>query len=153
MNGEHSNAPASVTTDPGVRTPTHLCKICGALWIYFPHWPTQNPGSWSLFSHKCGQCCDNVAMGEQIEPIYIALERLAGAASLPDRQTDYATQLPALERELLARAEYFPASMVRWARGEIERLRERERALLTQSTTSPDGLEVGNWKYGYPDHE
>lgn len=44
------------------RIPTHRCKSCGALWI---DWGD----SWSLFSIHCGKCCDNVAMGEQIEPL------------------------------------------------------------------------------------
>lgn len=44
------------------RKPTHRCKVCGALWI---DWGD----SWSLFSRHCGQCCDNVAMGDQIEAL------------------------------------------------------------------------------------
>jgi hypothetical protein len=48
-------------TDPA-RTPTHRCKRCGALWI-------SRPDSWSLFSRHCGPCCDNAAMGDQIEPL------------------------------------------------------------------------------------
>jgi hypothetical protein len=43
------------------RAPTHRCKECDALWI---RWPD---GYWSLYSHKCGPCCDNVSMGDQIE--------------------------------------------------------------------------------------
>ena len=42
------------------RLPTHHCKVCGALWIRFTD-------SWSLFSRRCGPCCDNAAMGDQIE--------------------------------------------------------------------------------------
>ncbi len=42
---------------------THRCKVCDARWI-------QNVGgTWSLASPKCGQCCDNVPMGDQIEPL------------------------------------------------------------------------------------
>lgn len=44
------------------RMPTHRCKVCGAMWI---DWGD----SWSLFSPRCGQCCDNVAMGHQIEAL------------------------------------------------------------------------------------
>lgn len=44
------------------RRPTHRCKVCSALWIRFPDY-------WSLFSRQCGQCCDNVAMGDQIEAL------------------------------------------------------------------------------------
>lgn len=45
-----------------VRTPTHRCKTCGAFWVEFMD-------SWSLFSGSCGWCCDNVAMGDQIEKL------------------------------------------------------------------------------------
>jgi hypothetical protein len=48
--------------------PTHRCNVCGALWILNPPSEVQR-GSWSLWSKACGKCCDNVAMGEQIEPI------------------------------------------------------------------------------------
>lgn len=44
------------------RKPTHRCKLCGALWI---DWGD----SWSLFSLYCGPCCDNAAMGDQIEAL------------------------------------------------------------------------------------
>lgn len=44
------------------RKPTHRCKVCGALWI---DWGD----TWSLFSPRCGQCCDNAAMGYQIEAL------------------------------------------------------------------------------------
>jgi len=47
------------------RAPTHRCKVCGAYWM---EWS----GSWSLVSRQCGQCCDNVAMGDQIEPLVIS---------------------------------------------------------------------------------
>lgn len=52
------------------REPTHRCKVCNALWI-------QYPTSWSLFSQYCGACCDNKAMGEQIEPIGDLLDGVA----------------------------------------------------------------------------
>lgn len=47
---------------PNKRFPTHRCKVCGAYWIEYPD-------SWSLFSITCGKCCDNVAMGDQIEAL------------------------------------------------------------------------------------
>ena len=46
-------------------SPTHRCKICGAYWI---EWAD----SWSLVSRECRKCCDNVAMGDQIEPLIIS---------------------------------------------------------------------------------
>jgi hypothetical protein len=45
------------------QTATHKCKVCGARWRQF------TDKSWSLCSDKAGPCCDNVAMGDQIEPI------------------------------------------------------------------------------------
>lgn len=58
------------------RNPTHRCTICGALWIF---WPAGIAGSaeasWSLFSKKCGPCCDNAAMGDQIEPLHVYAAR------------------------------------------------------------------------------
>lgn len=56
------------TPAPPNYPPTHRCKICGATW-----WLGQVPNveglSWSLRSKTCGPCCDNVTMGEQIEPL------------------------------------------------------------------------------------
>lgn len=42
---------------------THRCTECDARWIQY------GDGCWSLASKTCGKCCDNVAMGDQIEPI------------------------------------------------------------------------------------
>lgn len=47
----------------------HRCKICGALWKLNLPSDVQPEGSWSLVSPTCGKCCDNVAMGVQIEPV------------------------------------------------------------------------------------
>lgn len=44
--------------------PTHRCKVCRAFWVLWP-----NDGGWSLCSPKCGKCCDNVPMGQQIEKL------------------------------------------------------------------------------------
>lgn len=49
--------------------PTHKCKVCGALWRY----NEEGAGSWTLRSSACGSCCDNAAMGDQIEPIRVTL--------------------------------------------------------------------------------
>lgn len=43
---------------------THRCKVCHAKWIQL-----ENNGGWTLASKACGKCCDNVAMGDQIEAI------------------------------------------------------------------------------------
>lgn len=58
------------------RTATHRCKVCGALWILYPAQPDKYPpdhpchgATWSLASKECGKCCDNVAMGDQIEAL------------------------------------------------------------------------------------
>lgn len=48
---------------------THRCIICRALWRSNPPSRVQPEGSWSLVSAKCGPCCDNVAMGDQIEEL------------------------------------------------------------------------------------
>lgn len=49
---------------------THICGICGALWIQWPDDSAGCPaGSWSLRSPKAGSCCDNVEMGLQIIPL------------------------------------------------------------------------------------
>lgn len=54
-------------------TATHRCKVCGALWRRCE--PGETPGidgvRWSLASEKCGKCCDNVPMGDQIEPLEV----------------------------------------------------------------------------------
>lgn len=45
---------------PVPHQPTHQCTVCTALWR------KHDDGTWSLCSPACGQCCDNVPMGEQI---------------------------------------------------------------------------------------
>jgi hypothetical protein len=53
----------------------HRCKLCRSLWTKHP-----NGGGWSLvkgtqpdegtgFNGRAGACCDNVAMGDQIEAV------------------------------------------------------------------------------------
>jgi hypothetical protein len=65
-----SCARCSVPAEPAKAT--HRCKTCGAHWalcgavacgggVMGPHW--------HLRSATCGPCCDNVAMGDQIEPL------------------------------------------------------------------------------------
>lgn len=48
----------------------HRCKVCGCIWRLYGPTEVQPDGSWSLLDgqHKPGPCCNNVAMGEQIEP-------------------------------------------------------------------------------------
>lgn len=41
---------------------THRCKVCGAFWML-------TSATWHLVSLTCGQCCDNQAMGAQIEAL------------------------------------------------------------------------------------
>lgn len=59
--------------------PTHRCKVCGARWVLHesaqPSWQCLSP-------EKMGACCDNVAMGDQIEALPVAegrVEMLPGA--------------------------------------------------------------------------
>lgn len=68
----------SLTNEPEPATPPqalpasnivglHRCKICGTAWLLWPD--VFHGGGWNLLD-KCqrpGACCDNVAMGEQIE--------------------------------------------------------------------------------------
>ena len=50
--------------------PAHRCKICGALWrIWLPNETGISVDSWNLISASAGACCNNVPMGDQIEPI------------------------------------------------------------------------------------
>lgn len=59
------------------QTATHRCKVCGALWRLWQPGEARlgDKGSWSCalpapgrdWSYRCGSCCDNVAMGDQIE--------------------------------------------------------------------------------------
>lgn len=49
---------------------THRCKVCGGLWVENQPTQEQPQGSWSHVSGTpLGKCCDNVAMGEQIESL------------------------------------------------------------------------------------
>ena len=56
-----------VTRPRGGRSnvPTHRCTVCSALWTLW----ADGHGGWSLASADCGECCDNVAMGRQIEQL------------------------------------------------------------------------------------
>ncbi|MEF3068105.1 hypothetical protein [Pandoraea apista] len=56
---------ADTSLIPGAE-PTHRCKVCGAYWR---KWNVDGETSWNLNSRGCGECCDNVAMGDQIEPL------------------------------------------------------------------------------------
>lgn len=51
--------------------PKHRCKECGAFWRLNDPTDVQPDGSWSLWDaeQKPGQCCDNEAMGSQIEQV------------------------------------------------------------------------------------
>lgn len=53
------------------RIPTHRCKVCGCKWILWPAGTMNQPEAWwSLGTNeKPGPCCDNMAMGDQIEPL------------------------------------------------------------------------------------
>lgn len=89
LEGEHSSLLNG-------RIPTHRCKVCGALWTLWPPDPTNlveaiRPGSWSLFTPRCGQCCDNVVMGDQIEQLPVAwpfLKRLQELEELVEQFND-----------------------------------------------------------------
>lgn len=83
-----STADETGGTEVRQRTPTHRCKVCGCKWIL---WPADKDGEswWSLGTNeKCGPCCDNVAMGDQIETLAEAYDRAAngrGDYTLRDR--------------------------------------------------------------------
>lgn len=59
-------------------SPTHRCKVCGALWIC-------RSDSWSLCSKECGKCCDNKPMLTQIEPLLHSDLVIWHEPSKPDR--------------------------------------------------------------------
>lgn len=46
--------------------PTHRCTRCGALWTFLV-----NDTTWTLFSRRCGPCCDNSTMKEMVKPLPI----------------------------------------------------------------------------------
>lgn len=50
-----------------VKLELHRCKVCGTRWLLWPD--GIHGGGWNLLDKysKPGGCCDNVAMGEQIE--------------------------------------------------------------------------------------
>jgi hypothetical protein len=58
---------------------THRCKVCDARWRLNPPTKVQPDGSWSLVSSFAGpKCCDNKAMGDQIEALPKAGEEREG---------------------------------------------------------------------------
>lgn len=66
--------------------PTHRCKVCGALWRYWPKRDTGHDDSWNLRSSTCGKCCDMAPMGDQIEPL--TWEHLPAAPTPAAQQGD-----------------------------------------------------------------
>jgi hypothetical protein len=77
------------------QTATHRCKECGALWRLWAAGEVHpdDDGSWMLISPSCGKCCDNVAMGDQIQPLGVlaAIEE-----ELADLQATHNTNLRTL---------------------------------------------------------
>lgn len=70
--------------------PTHRCKVCGALWRYWPKRDTGHDDSWNLRSTACGQCCDSAPMGEQIEPLTLGeMEKYLAARRAVDAMTQH----------------------------------------------------------------
>jgi hypothetical protein len=68
--------------------PTHRCKVCGARWRLHDR-SGDSDGSWQLLSEKCGPCCDNAPMEEQIEPLRIPPPPDGGLRFGPiDQRTD-----------------------------------------------------------------
>lgn len=55
---------------------THRCKICGAHWRLNPPCDVFPDGSWTWMPTSpgspktIGKCCDNAAMGDQIEKLH-----------------------------------------------------------------------------------
>ena len=43
---------------------THACVVCAARWTQW------QDGTWTLRSERCGTCCDNAPMGEQLARLY-----------------------------------------------------------------------------------
>lgn len=67
--------------------PSHRCKACGALWRFYRAGEGGLPvDSWNLRSAEAGPCCDNVPMGDQIEPLTVEL--LAQVTNLADHTLD-----------------------------------------------------------------
>lgn len=82
---------AAIRSDPApAPEATHRCKICHARWRLNPPTKEQPEGSWSLvYPSRAYICCDNVAMGDQIEelmpgctqaPATLPQERIVAAA-------------------------------------------------------------------------
>lgn len=90
-----------------VRVPTHRCRICSALWISYPD-------SWSLWSQSCGKCCDNAAMGDQIEPLNVSDMLRADNAQLQYALEQSESKLSARET-----SGYAPCPECRMAEGHV----------------------------------
>jgi hypothetical protein len=67
----------------------HRCKVCGTAWLLWPD--AIHGGGWNLLDkyQRPGACCDNEAMGDQIEhlrDIPLAAAPVPCAASPADRE-------------------------------------------------------------------
>jgi len=118
-----TNRSAETANTTGDRHPTHRCKVCGAYWILYPpnhHVPADHPernGWWSLGTNeKCGPCCDNVAMGDQIEELGAAYAVLCRRAAFPPQRSDPSTWV----LHLLLNEEISVAKAREWLRHYIQ---------------------------------
>jgi hypothetical protein len=66
----------------------HRCKICGTRWLLWPD--VIHGGGWNLLDkwQRPGSCCDNAAMGDQIEHLR-DITLATPAAVVPDPLTDW----------------------------------------------------------------
>ena len=109
------NLPAEKVAETLERIPTHRCKVCGCLWILwqFKH----EPACWSLGTNEiCGPCCDNVAMGDQIEKLADAYPRLRERAYFRPQRSDPPTWV----LHLLANGEISVGKAREWLRRYIQ---------------------------------
>lgn len=123
MEGEIQVSDATVSSTDVTRHPTHRCKVCGAMWILYPpnsFAPEGHPvreSWWSLGTNEhCGPCCDNVAMGEQIERLADAYPLLRERAYFRPQRSDPATWV----LHLLANEEISVSKAREWLRHYIQ---------------------------------
>lgn len=82
-------APQEVPSPPAQATLSlHRCKVCGTRWLLWPE--SVHGGGWNLLDKysRPGACCDNAAMGDQIEHLRDIPLTVSGALPSPPARED-----------------------------------------------------------------
>jgi hypothetical protein len=125
----------------------HRCKVCGTRWLLWPE--AIHGGGWNLLDQyqRPGSCCDNVAMGDQIEPLRdfelrppsTTITYRCGCVAVGRNLPSYCPEHDTAGERLQIAAE----NLYRAGRWSTPRLSDSEQAALWEALRDALGLNVG----------